>query len=57
MTDLSDELEYYILGDQPATCGICGARTIFSEERDGTQTHQCLNRICGYQFIGVFDAN
>jgi hypothetical protein len=50
-------LEYYILGDQPTTCGMCGARTDFDVEEDDTQTHQCLNRECRYQFIAVSEAD
>ena len=52
-----DTLDWYILGDQPTTCGLCGARTSFNEEKDGTQNHQCLNRNCNYQFIAVSDEN
>lgn len=48
-------LERYILGDQPATCGICGARTEFDELSDGIQIHQCLNSDCLYKFVGEFD--
>lgn len=48
------KLERYILSEQPATCGLCGARTVFVEE-DGVQVHQCLNRHCSYMFIGEFN--
>jgi len=47
------KLECYILGDQPTTCGLCGARTDFDVKEDDTQIHQCLNRECKYQFIAV----
>jgi len=57
MTHKNVDLECYILSDQPTNCGICGARTTFSEETDGSQIHQCLNRNCSYQFIGVFDTD
>jgi hypothetical protein len=50
-------LECYILGDQPTTCGLCGARTDFVVEEDDTQIHQCLNRECRYQFIAVSEAD
>ena len=57
MEDLCDDLDCYILGDQPVTCGICGARTAFSEGADGVQIHRCLNRGCGYLFIGEFEVD
>jgi len=47
------DLECYILGDQPTTCGLCGARTDFDVKEDDTQMHQCLNQECRYQFIAV----
>jgi hypothetical protein len=47
------KLECYILGDQPMTCGLCGARTDFDVEEDNAQIHQCLNRECRYQFIAA----
>jgi len=53
MSAIVDELECYILSDQPTTCGMCGARTDFDVESDGTQIHQCLNPGCKYQFIAV----
>ncbi len=48
-----DKSDCYVLGDQPMTCGICGARTSFEEEKDGRQKHNCLNLACSYQFIAV----
>ncbi len=45
-----DDLNCYILNDQPTTCGICGARTNFEEINDGIQMHECLNRNCDYKF-------
>ena len=57
MADNSVDLECYILSEQPSTCRMCGARTSFVEENDGTQIHQCLNRNCSYSFIGVFDTD
>ena len=57
MEDRNANLECYILGDQPVTCCVCGARTVFSEEADGVQIHRCLNRGCGYLFIGEFDVD
>jgi len=44
---------YYLMGDQPTTCGICGARTSFEELGETLQSHQCLNTICGYEFFVV----
>ena len=54
---INNDLECYILGDQPTTCGLCGARTDFDVEEDDTQIHQCLNRECRYQFIAVSEAD
>lgn len=48
-------LDYYILNDQPTTCGLCGSRTSFDEAKDGSQIHQCLNIDCGYKFIAMED--
>ncbi|VAX09725.1 hypothetical protein MNBD_GAMMA25-1240 [hydrothermal vent metagenome] len=53
----TESLDYYILGDQPTTCGKCGARTDFDELNSELQKHQCLNIQCGYEFIAVGDAN
>ena len=50
-------LDYYILGEQPMTCGKCGARTAFDELNNELQKHQCLNIHCEYQFLAVEDAN
>ncbi len=53
----NEDLDYYILCDQPTTCGKCGARTSFEERNNGTQLHQCLNLDCDYKFVAVDDAN
>ena len=53
MVTVDGNLECYILGDQPTTCGLCGTRTGFEVKEDDTQIHQCLNRECRYQFIAV----
>ena len=53
MCSVDGNLECYILGNQPTTCGLCGARTDFDVEEADTQIHQCLNQECGYQFIAV----
>ena len=44
---------YYLMGGQPTTCGICGARTSFEEVGEALQSHQCLNTDCGYAFLVV----
>ena len=51
-----NNLDCYTLSEQPMTCGICGARTSFEEEKDGRQNHNCLNLVCSYQFIAVDSA-
>jgi len=53
--DRHNELDCYILGDQPVTCGICGARTTFFEKEDGMQIHRCMNTVCDYRFCTVDD--
>lgn len=50
-----ETLDFFILNDQPMTCGNCGSRTTFDVEKDETQIHQCLNLDCGYKFIAVED--
>ncbi len=52
----NETLDYYVLGVQPMTCGICGARTSFEEKKNGIQKHQCLNLDCDYKFIAAEDA-
>ena len=46
-----DNLDCYILNEQPTTCGLCGARTDFEEINNMMQLHECLNPDCGYKFI------
>lgn len=53
MVMVDSDLETFVLGDQPTTCGLCGARTDFDVEVDGTQIHQCLDKDCGCQFAAV----
>lgn len=50
-------LDYYLLSDQPMTCGMCGSRTLFHEDENGIQMHSCLNSECGYRFIAIDDAD
>lgn len=45
--------QVFTIGDQPATCPHCGARTDFTEDENGRQKHTCLG--CGFKFIGEFD--
>lgn len=42
-------LDIYFMTDQPETCGLCGARTEWVDNADGTQTHTCLD--CRYVYI------
>ena len=48
-----NNLDCYILSDQPTTCGKCGSRTSFEILEKNTQKHQCLNVDCGYQFLAT----
>lgn len=51
-TDVKYEnLDCYILNDQPTICGICGSRTDFEEINVLAQLHECLNTCCGYKFL------
>ena len=40
-------------GEDPVTCGECGARTEFETLPSNTQFHQCLN--CNDEFLAVED--
>ena len=53
MSTVDTNLDVYLISDQPTTCGLCGSRTDFVVNDDGTQSHQCLNKDCKYQFIVV----
>ena len=46
-------LDVYLMGDQPTSCGLCGARTYFHELRDDKQIHECLD--CKYIFLVEYD--
>ena len=49
---------YFLSPDQPTTCPLCGARTDFIELEvtfPFTQIHNCLNKNCGFTFIGETD--
>jgi len=47
--------DVFLMGDQPTTCPICGARTEITLEivssPDKTQYHKCLSDDCQYTFI------
>ena len=46
---------HYLDNDNPATCPVCGSRTNFTVNSDGTQDHSCPSTSCGYIFKGEFD--
>ena len=51
-TDVEYEnLDRYILNDQPTICGMCGSRTDFEEINVLVQLHECLNPYCSYKFL------
>lgn len=50
-TILRNKLKTYEFGEDPVTCGECGARTEFEELPGNTQFHQCLN--CSDEFLAV----
>jgi hypothetical protein len=52
---MENELDTFLMTDQPATCPKCGARTDFQEvskdEAIGViQIHQCFDEKCQYKF-------
>lgn len=52
---MENELDTFLMTDQPATCPKCGARTDFQEvskdEGIGViQIHQCFDEKCKYKF-------
>ncbi len=52
---MQNELDTFLMTDQPATCPKCGARTDFQEvskdEAIGViQIHQCFDKKCQYKF-------
>jgi len=52
-TQNDDDLDQYIMGDDPITCSKCGSRTDFEFKTDCSQRHKCLNSNCGYKFLVV----
>lgn len=51
MAIVRNKLPTYEFGEDPVTCGKCGARTKFEELPGNAQFHQCLN--CKDQFLAV----
>ena len=52
-----NDMDCYILSEQPTACGLCGARTDFDNINGKKQLHVCLNPDCGYKFITEEDEN
>ena len=53
-----EELEIFLIGDQPTTCPYCGARTHFDQfdtETEMYQVHTCLTPECNFLFIAMED--
>jgi hypothetical protein len=50
-----DDLETYVMTDQPETCRACGARTQFRHVTDTKQFHQCTD--CGESYWLVEEEN
>lgn len=55
---MKEELEIFIMNDQPVTCPKCSCRTDFQEsshdENTGIpQLHQCLDSDCQFRFCMV----
>ncbi len=51
MLRLEDAIQ--LIGDQPTTCPLCGARTEFDEHTEQGlyfQIHTCPNEACGLRF-------
>lgn len=53
---MENELDTFLMSDQPVTCPKCGARTDFQEvskdEAMGViQIHQCFDGKCQYKFV------
>jgi len=50
---------FHLMGDQPTTCPICGARTDIVSDLSHTklklQIHECLNAQCRYIFLEIED--
>lgn len=52
---MENELETFLMCDQPVNCPECGARTDFKEVSEDEsigiiQIHQCLDEMCRYKF-------
>ena len=46
-----DELETFIMSDQPTTCPKCGSRTDSFDIDKEKQQHLCLNDSCNFEFF------
>lgn len=55
MSVTKETVELHVMGEEPTTCPKCGARTIFTEDDNGTQHHGCLNPRCRHEFHVVED--
>ncbi len=45
-----NDFDVFLMGDQPTTCPICGARTEIIVDRQKIQIHLCLDLKCQYEF-------
>jgi hypothetical protein len=56
---VENELQtFYLDNDNPATCPHCGTRTDFKHDPrnpDAPQHHKCMNKKCGFEFMGEFE--
>lgn len=46
-----NDLDVFLVSDQPTTCPICGARTEILYGFKKSQIHLCLDRRCRYKFL------
>lgn len=52
---MEQELEFFLMNDQPVTCPKCGNRTEFEEAQEFkckqlVQKHKCLDIDCQFKF-------
>jgi hypothetical protein len=52
---MEQELEIFLMNDEPVSCPKCGSRTNFDESFDSknkevVQTHQCPDTSCHFKF-------
>jgi len=43
------EVDIYLMTDQPETCRKCGVRTLWFDNTNDIQTHECPN--CRYYYV------